>query len=243
MSHFKILIQHYLRCLLRMAVRARTTLTRLGDYTPLLHVMYECVRGAYFSWPRHCPWREVRIRLPLNNWPAATPRTERGRRRGSAAQLVLVETAKTCLHFACRSPCPVNWNTKQSRVDGRAAVAKMKRKRRRRRCSRCLSPATFTARWKLTVEAASETDTLSLVKWTVTLHFSTSWQRRIGRFEPCDVTLIEFWFSPPGLQRKQGRFYTKRAGLSTQRIPWKRSLLPSPPLIISLCCFVTLLLS
>lgn len=58
----------------------------------------------------------------------------------------------------------------------------------------CLSPATFTARWELTVEPASETDTLSLVKWTVTLHFSTSWQHRIGRFEPCDVTLIEFWF-------------------------------------------------
>lgn len=57
--------------------------------------------------------------------------------------------------------------------------------------------STFTARWELTGEPASETDTLSLVKWTVTLHFSTSWQHRIGRFEPCDVTLIEFWSPPP----------------------------------------------
>lgn len=32
-----------------MAVRARTALTRLSDYTPLLHVMYECVKGTYFS--------------------------------------------------------------------------------------------------------------------------------------------------------------------------------------------------
>lgn len=174
------------------------------------------------------------------------PREQRGEEEGEAQHnwYWWKLRRRVCILLAA-PPCPVNWNTKQSRVDGRAAVAKMKRRRRsrRRRCSRCLSPATFTARWKLTVEAASETDTLSLVKWTVTLHFSTSWQRRIGRFEPCDVTLIEFWFSPPGLQRKQGRFYTKRAGLSTQSIPWKRSLLPSPPLIISLCCFVTLLLS
>lgn len=55
MSHFKILIQHYLRCLLRIAVTARSALTRLSDYIPLLHVIYECVRGTYFSLPRHCP--------------------------------------------------------------------------------------------------------------------------------------------------------------------------------------------
>lgn len=102
-----------------------------------------------------------------------------------------------CLR-SCSLPCPVNWNTKQSRVDG------MKRRMKRRRCSRCLSPATFTARWKLTGEPASETDTLSVVKWTVTLHFSASWQRRIGRFEPCDVTLIEFWSPPPPVLRGKG---------------------------------------
>lgn len=66
--------------------------------------------------------------------------------------------------------------------------------------------STFTAGWELTGEPASETDTLSLVKWTVTLHFSTAWQHRIGRFEPCDVTLIEFCpLLPPAFFRKEGR--------------------------------------
>lgn len=64
--------------------------------------------------------------------------------------------------------------------------------------------STFAAGWELTGEPASETDTLSLVKWTVTLHFSTAWQHRIGRFEPCDVTLIEFCpLLPPAVLRKK----------------------------------------
>lgn len=55
MSHFKILIQHYLRCPLRTAVTARRASTQLSDCTPLLHVMYERAKVAYFSLPRHCP--------------------------------------------------------------------------------------------------------------------------------------------------------------------------------------------
>lgn len=111
-------------------------------------------------------------------------------------------SACACDPAHCRlSLCPVNWNTKQSGVDERGVVVVVVRRRTRRRgAAVCLQQrSTFTARWELTGEPASETDTLSLVKWTVTLHFSTSWQHRIGRFEPCDVTLIEFWFSPPGL--------------------------------------------
>lgn len=86
----------------------------------------------------------------------------------------------------CLSLRPVNWNTKHSGVDGRVLVDG----------GGALSVSTFAAGWESTGEPASATDTLSLVKWTVTLHFSTCWRRRSGRFEPCDVTLIEFWFSP-----------------------------------------------
>lgn len=106
----------------------------------------------------------------------------------------------------CRlSLCPVNWNTKQSGVDERAVAV-----RRGGEPAVCLlQRSTFTARWELTGEPASETDTLSLVKWTVTLHFSSSWQHRIGRFEPCDVTLIEFWFSPLLGSKGRSRFNFK----------------------------------
>lgn len=106
-----------------------------------------------------------------------------------------------------RSLCPVNWNTKQSRVDERVVRTRRGEKGGKggTGAAVCLQQrSTFTARWELTGEPASETDTLSLVKWTVTLHFSASWQHRIGCFEPCDVTLIEFWFPPPlGSKRKK----------------------------------------
>lgn len=49
MSHFQILIQDYLRCLLRTAVTASGVLTPLTDYVPLLLVMYECMRENYIS--------------------------------------------------------------------------------------------------------------------------------------------------------------------------------------------------
>lgn len=56
MSRFKILIQHYLRCLLRTAVTASSALTRLSDCTPLLHVMYECVsKGPIFHYQDFVP--------------------------------------------------------------------------------------------------------------------------------------------------------------------------------------------
>lgn len=108
-------------------------------------------------------------------------------------------SACACDPAHCRlSLCPVNWNTKQSGVDERVLVVRRWRRRGGGGAAVCLQQrSTFTARWELTGEPASETDTLSLVKWTVTLHFSTSWQHRIGRFEPCDVTLIEFWSPPP----------------------------------------------
>lgn len=70
MSYFKILILHYLRCLLRTTVTARQALMRLGDCTPLLYVMYECMRWTYFSLPRHDPQRRL---LKKNlNYPRET---------------------------------------------------------------------------------------------------------------------------------------------------------------------------
>lgn len=88
MSHFKILIQHYLRCLLRIAVTSSSALTRLSDHTPLLRVMYECMKETYFSLPRHCPQRQLLRRIyelsPWNNWPLswAEDRGEGRKRRG-----------------------------------------------------------------------------------------------------------------------------------------------------------------
>lgn len=170
-------------------------------------------------------------------------------------------SACACDPAHCRlSLCPVNWNTKQSGVDER--VVRTRRRRRRGGAAVCLQQrSTFTARWELTGEPASETDTLSLVKWTVTLHFSASWQHRIGRFEPCDVTLIEFWFSPSwalkeeaGLISSVQPLHAKYPGRGDITV-WAASSAPklhlytrpsyssSPPLIISLCCFVTLPLS
>lgn len=70
MSHFKILILHYLRCLLTITVTARRALTRLSDGTPLLHVMYERMRWTYFSLPRRDPQRRL---LKKNvNYPRET---------------------------------------------------------------------------------------------------------------------------------------------------------------------------
>lgn len=214
MSHFKILIQHYLRCLLRIAVTASSALTRLSDYIPLLHVIYECMRGTYFSLPRHCPQRQL---LKKNLWIipleqlALVMRWEERKRKGKARHSTIdsggIErlegrqknvSACACDPAHCRlSLCPVNWNTKQSRVD-EGAVLRRRREVWGGRAAVCLQqPSLLAGNWL--GEPASETDTLSLVKWTVTLHFSTSWQHRIGRFEPCDVTLIEFCFSPPWL--------------------------------------------
>lgn len=132
MSHFKILIQHYLRCPLRTAVTARRASTQLSDCTPLLHVMYERVKAAYFSLPRHCPPEAaVKEECELshrNNWPwsgasrgagGAEGRWQRrlgkaveGRtpRRGSHSAATATAAASPTLR-------PVNWNTKHSGVD------------------------------------------------------------------------------------------------------------------------------
>lgn len=216
MSYFKILMLHYLRCLLRATVTARQALTRLSDCAPLLHVMYECTGRTYFSLPRHNPQRRL---LKKNlNYPRETTGPcqaraegrrksgERQRKKGSGERGCRLEGGQGKVSDWAPDParrrrrlCPVNWNTKQRggrweyrwRGGGGAAV--------------CLQQcSTFTAGWELTGEPASETDTLSLVKWTVTLHFSTAWHHRIGRFEPCDVTLIEFCpLLPPAFFRKK----------------------------------------
>lgn len=137
MSHFKILILHYLRCLLTITVTARRALTRLSDGTPLLHVMYECMRWTYFSLPRRDPQRRL---LKKNvNYPRETTGpcqalaegrgnsaggerrqkraaegggTETGGMPGEGVGLLLIpHRRRLCLR-------PVNWNTKQRGVDG-----------------------------------------------------------------------------------------------------------------------------
>lgn len=147
-------------------------------------VKEECELSPWNNWPLSCrSWGQWKSEG--NGKHSSTDSGETGRTPGECVRLCL---------WSCTPPpslCPVNWNTKQSGVDERVLVV-----RRRGGGLLSVSSSTFTARWELTGEPASETDTLSLVKWTVTLHFSTSWQHRIGRFEPCDVTLIEFWFSP-----------------------------------------------
>lgn len=92
MSHFKILIQHYLRCLLRIAVTARCASTRLSDCTPLLHVIYECMRGGLFFIAKtlslEAAVKEEWELSPWNNWPSSRkePRTVgKGREKGSTA--------------------------------------------------------------------------------------------------------------------------------------------------------------
>lgn len=87
MSHFKILIQHYLRCPLWTAVTAHSASTQLSDYTPLLHVMYECMRRSYFSLPRRCPPEAVvKEECELsrrNNWLlSGTSQGQKGRNEG-----------------------------------------------------------------------------------------------------------------------------------------------------------------
>lgn len=127
MSHFKILIQHYLRCLFRIAVTASSTLTLMRDYAPLLHVMYDCVRGTYFSWQRLCPYREL---LKKTVWNMLLEVLFMSWKDGKGSRGVL-DLQNACNPPHCRlSPCPVNWNTKQSRVD-EGALLRMKMRRRR----------------------------------------------------------------------------------------------------------------
>lgn len=167
MSHFKILIQHYLSCLLRITVTACSALTRLSDCMPLLHVMYECMRWTYFSLPRHCPQRQ----LPKKNvnYPCGTTGSchtwaegsgkRRGKNRGkkkSTADSSGIEklegrqenvSACACDPTHCRlCLCPVNWNTKQSRVDERVSVA------RTGRGSCFLSPTTLNLHCSLGID-------------------------------------------------------------------------------------------
>lgn len=66
---------------------ARRASTQLSDYTPLLHVMYECMRGSYFSLPRRCPPEAVvkeECELSCwNNWPlSGTSWGQKGRNEG-----------------------------------------------------------------------------------------------------------------------------------------------------------------
>lgn len=88
MGYFKTLILHYLRCLLRTTVTARHALTWLSDCTPLLHVMYECMRWTYFSLPRHDPQRrllEKNLNYPRETTGPCQARAE-GRRKSGERQ-------------------------------------------------------------------------------------------------------------------------------------------------------------
>lgn len=203
MSHFKILIQHYLRCPLRTAVTARSASTQLSNYTPLLHVMYECMRGSYFSLPRRCPPEAVvkeECELSCrNNWLlSGTSRGRKGRNEGGKEAPSVAVRLRVEGHQASVSVILLTTASPSVQLIGiQSTVGSMGEYWWiGSGGGQALSVSTFTAGWESTGEPASATDTLSLVKWTVTLHFSTCWRRRSGRFEPCDVTLIEFWFSP-----------------------------------------------
>lgn len=171
MSHFKILIQHYLRCPLRTAVTARRALAQLSDYTPLLHVMYECMRGSYFSLPRHCPPEAVvKEECELsrrNNWPlSGTSRGQKGRNEGgkeapSVAVSLRVEgrqASVSVILLTTASPS-VQLIGIQSTVGSMGEYWWIGTGG-----GQALSVSTFTAGRESTGKPASATDTLSLVK-------------------------------------------------------------------------------
>lgn len=88
MSYFNILIVHYWRCLLRATFTARHALTRMSDCTPLLHVMYECMRWTYSSLPRHDPQRRLlkkNLNYPRETTGPCQARAE-GRRKSGERQ-------------------------------------------------------------------------------------------------------------------------------------------------------------
>lgn len=87
-SYFNILIVHYWRRLLRATFTARHALTRMSDCTPLLHVMYECMRWTYFSLPRHHPQRRLlkkNLNYPRETTGPCQARAE-GRRKSGERQ-------------------------------------------------------------------------------------------------------------------------------------------------------------
>lgn len=166
MSHFKILIQHYLRCPFRTAVTARRATTQLSDCAPLLQVMYERAKATYFSLPRHCPpeaavGEECELSR-RNNWPWSGASQRARRRRGAAAK---EEARRWKDGRRVRQAAAILQQPCAHLIGIQSTVGSMREYRWTAReggvC--CLSQPSLPA-GKSTGEPASETDTLSPVK-------------------------------------------------------------------------------
>lgn len=156
----------------------------------------------------------------------------------------------------CRlSLCPVNWNTKQSGVDERAVAV-------RRGGACCLSPATLNLHCSLGIDwGTSKRDRhtvtgkmnchlaflklLAASNWPLwTMWRDTDW---VLVFPPSWVLKEEAGLissvRPLHAKYPGGGAHQHPTCIFAPKLPWLLLYSSSPPLIISLCCFVTLPLS